>query len=175
MERLAHIEGEGQPSWRAALLAPLRRRLVRDERTAVNGAAVMAPDGADAISPPCSGPPERVAEIVSPTKERQRAVGTAAVGQVLANVYHDPIRHTVTLLLDERHASAVIYAVRVLAADHEAHAREVRAVAATLPPDSYGASNRQFIAIRHERIASRLRTVESNYRIEVSEGGRPAE
>jgi hypothetical protein len=49
--------------------------------------------------------------------------------QVLADVYHDPIRHTVTLLLDEQHASAVIYAVRALAADSEAHAREVRAAA----------------------------------------------
>jgi hypothetical protein len=32
------------------------------------------------------------------------------------------------------------------------------------PPDSYGATNRYFIAIRHERIAARLRAVESNYR-----------
>ena len=98
-----------------------------------------------------------------------------AIGQVLANVYHDPIRHTVTLLLDERHAIAVIYAVQALAADYEAHAREVRAVAATLAADSYGHTNRQFIAIRHERIASRLRLVESNYRAEVSGGGRPAD
>jgi hypothetical protein len=62
-----------------------------------------------------------------------------------------------------------------LAADYEAHAREVRAVGAALPTDSYGHANRQFIAIRHERIASRLRRVESNYRTEISEGGRPAE
>jgi len=106
---------------------------------------------------------------------RGRAVATAAIGQVLANVYHDPIRHTITLLLDEQHATAVIYAVRALAADYEAHAREVRSVGAILPPDSYGHANRQFIAIRHERIASRLRLVESNYRTEVSEGGRPAD
>ena len=94
---------------------------------------------------------------------------------MLANVYHDPIRHTVTLLLDEQHAIAVIYAVRAVAADYEAHAREVRAVAATLPLDSYGHAKRQFIAIRHERIASRLRRVESNYRMEVADGGGPAE
>jgi hypothetical protein len=56
----------------------------------------------------------------------------------------------------------MIYAARVLAADYEGHAREVRAVAATLPLDSYGATNRSFIAIRHERIAARLRAVESN-------------
>lgn len=175
MERLAHCEEGGQPSWWAALVAPLRREVARDERPAGNGAAVVAPDGVDVAGPPGGEPSERTAELAQPAKERKRAVGTTAVGQVLANVYHDPIRHTVTLLLDERHASAVIYAARALAADYEAHAREVRAVAATLPPDSYGASNRQFIAIRHERIASRLRLVESNYRTEVSEGGRPAE
>ena len=110
-----------------------------------------------------------------PARERKRAVARAAIGQVLANVYHDPIRHTVTLLLDERYAIAVIYAVRALAADYEAHAREVRAVAAKLPPDSCRHTNRQFIAIRRERIASRLRLVESNYRTEVTEGDRPAE
>ena len=168
MERLAHTEGEGQPSWWAALVAPLRRGVVRDERTTANGAAVVAPDGVDVASLPNGEPPERTAEVARPAKERKRAVGTAAVDRVLANVYHDPIRHTVTLLLDERHATAMIYAARVLAAEYEAHAREVRAVAATLPPDSYGASNRSFIAIRHERIATRLRTVESNYRAEVS-------
>jgi len=175
MERLAHTDGEGQPSWWAALVAPLRRGVVRDERPAGNGAAVVAPDGVDVAGTPDGEPPERTAEVARPAKERKRAVGTAAVDRVLANVYHDPIRHTVTLLLDEQHATAVIYAARVLAADYEAHAREVRAVAATLPPDSYGASNRSFIAIRDERIASRLRLVESNYRTEVSDGGRPAD
>jgi hypothetical protein len=61
----------------------------------------------------------------------------------------------------------VIYAVRVMAAEYEAHAREVRTVAATLPPDSYGALNRYGIALRQERVAQRLRLVEGNYRAEV--------
>lgn len=42
-----------------------------------------------------------------------------------------------------------------------------------MPTDSYSATDRQFIAIRNERIGSRLRLVEANYWIEVNEGGRP--
>ena len=85
-------------------------------------------------------------------------------GETLANVYTDPERHTVTLLLDDSTANIVMYAVQMLAADSEAHAREVRRVKATMPPDSYGAINRDAIASRHERIARRLRALESNYR-----------
>jgi hypothetical protein len=114
-------------------------------------------------------------DAADPKREPARADGVLLERDVLANVYHDPKRHTVTLLLDERHAAAVIYAVRVLAADYEAHAREVRAVAATLPVWSYGYENRVLIAIRHERIASRLRRVEANYRTEVVDGGLPAD
>ena len=61
-------------------------------------------------------------------------------------------------------ANSVIYAVRLMAADAEAHAREVRLVGADLPSDSYGASNRHAIALRHERIAGRLRLLDYNYR-----------
>ena len=68
-----------------------------------------------------------------------------------------------TLLLDDVTANIVLYAVRVLAADSEAHAREVRLVGAAMPPDSYGAANRHAIASRHERIAARLRVLEFNY------------
>jgi hypothetical protein len=82
----------------------------------------------------------------------------------VANVYTDPERHAVSLLLDDTTANLVVYAVRVLIADSEAHAREVRLFGATLPADSYGAANRQAIADRHERIASRLRVLERNYR-----------
>jgi len=119
------------------------------------------------VAPPkVSAAPAAGFRAVVPGGERRRAV----TGKVQANVYHDPKRETVTLLLDESHAEAVIYAVRSLAADYEAHAREVRAVAATLPSDSYGATNRLYVAIRHERIASRLRRVESTYRLEVDDG-----
>lgn len=88
--------------------------------------------------------------------------------QPLANVYADSKRHTVALLLDDVTANMVMYAVRVLAADSEAHAREVRLVGAAMPPDSYGAANRHAIASRHERIASRLRALENSYRDEIT-------
>lgn len=88
--------------------------------------------------------------------------------RLLANVYPDPQRHTVALLLDDVTANMVMYAVRVLAADSEAHAREVRLVGATLPPDSYGAANRHAIASRHERIALRLRALETSYHHEIT-------
>jgi hypothetical protein len=70
----------------------------------------------------------------------------------------------VTLRLDEATADTFIYTVRMLAADSEAHAREVRAVAATLLPESYGAANRHKIATQHERVAARLWVLEGNYR-----------
>lgn len=84
--------------------------------------------------------------------------------RLLANVYRDRKHHTVSLLLDESTANLVVYAVQALIADSEAHAREVRLVAATMPQDSYGASNRHAIASRHERISARLRLLERNYR-----------
>jgi hypothetical protein len=82
----------------------------------------------------------------------------------LANVYLDTDRHTVAFLLDEPTANAVVFAVRSLAAEYEAHGRELRAVAMALPMGSYGASNRHHVANRLERVAARLRAVEGNYR-----------
>lgn len=89
--------------------------------------------------------------------------------RTVANVYTDPRGHTVTLLLDEVTANTVIYAIRILAAESEAHAREVRLVGATMPPDSYGAANRHAIASRHEHLARRLRVLERSYRETVTE------
>lgn len=91
----------------------------------------------------------------------------------LANVYTDPRRHTVSLLLDDRTANAVIYAVRVFMADLEAHAREARLASTAFPEDSYGAVNRLAIAGRHERLAARLRKLEGNYLEEVGGGWAP--
>ena len=83
---------------------------------------------------------------------------------LLANVYHDPGRRTVTLLLDAETAEAVIFAVRILVANSEGRAREARLAGAALPLDSYGAANRHAIASRHERTAKRLRVLEEQYR-----------
>lgn len=174
MERRQPDEEQAEQPWRTAVLAPLRpAQSPEQQRVAAQVAEPI--EGEAAGDTPNGQLVKTTPEVVQPARERQPRADTFAAREVLANVYHDPIRHTVTLLLDERHAAAVIYAVQALAADYEAHAREVRAAAATLPPESYGHTNRQFIAIRHERIASRLRRVESNYRTEVNEGGRPAE
>jgi hypothetical protein len=96
-------------------------------------------------------------------------------GRILANVYTDPTRHTVSLLLDDRTANAVVYAARLLVADLEARAREARLASAMLPTESYGAVNRLAIAGRHERLAGRLRVLEGNYRAQVNGGWTPRE
>jgi hypothetical protein len=173
---------EGHPNqqqsdrWRAALLAPLGRQAAQAAETPGQDVTI-GPDNEYPADEQHDGSAVVNDQQVGfvPGREHTRVIARVGMNEALANVYHDPIRHTVTLLLDEQHATAVIYAVRALAADYEAHAREVRAVAATMPADTYGHANRQFIAIRHERIASRLRKVESNYRTEISEGGKPAE
>jgi hypothetical protein len=118
-------------------------------------AAALPPLPAVSASPPRAGDPA-VAERPGQRRDAEH--------DLLANVYRDPTRHTVSFLLDDLTANTVIYAVRLLAADAEAHAREVRLVAETMPPDSYGAANRQAVAWRQERIARRLRLLESNYR-----------
>ena len=141
-----------------------------EQRAALNGQV------ATHVESSATRTPDRNAEqdvFPVPGEERTRTVARADMKDSLANVYHDAERKTVTLLLDENHATAVIYAVRALAADYEAHAREVRLAAASLPSGSYGAENRAMIAIRHERIASRLRRVESRYRAELAEYGLP--
>lgn len=111
--------------------------------------------------------------ITDPTATERPGQRRDTDHRLLANVYCDPTRRTVTLLLDDVTANTVIYAVRVLAADAEAHAREVRNVGADMPPDSYGASNRHAIASRHERIARRLRLLEYNYRDITTTAGLP--
>lgn len=124
----------------------------------VQGCVAMDGDSTEA-PPPATGetcPPSPGDETTAEQSTRDKPP--------VANVYTDPERHTVSLLLDDTTANLVVYAVRMLIADSEAHAREVRLFGATLPADSYGAANRQAIADRHERIASRLRVLERNYR-----------
>jgi septal ring-binding cell division protein DamX len=113
----------------------------------------------DAAIPPVSRT-DSMADEEAVERGRQRGESER---KLLANVYADPKRHTVAFLLDDVTANMVMYAVRVLAADSEAHAREVRLIGATMPPESYGAANRHAIASRHERFAHRLRTLEGNY------------
>jgi hypothetical protein len=57
-------------------------------------------------------------------------------------------------------ANAAIFAIAAHAGEREAHSREVEQYGADLPEGSYGRRNRQAIAARETRVATRLRAVE---------------
>ena len=84
---------------------------------------------------------------------------------MIALAHRDPDSQTVCLILDAATASTAIYAIAAHADEREAHIREVERSGRNLPPDSYGQRNRQAIAARETRIATRLRAVEHAYRI----------
>jgi hypothetical protein len=80
--------------------------------------------------------------------------------RITALARHDPDTQTVTLVLDAITASAAIFAIAAHADEREAHIREVQQFSKSLPEDSYARRNRQAIAARETRIATRLRAVE---------------
>jgi len=57
-----------------------------------------------------------------------------------------------------------MFAIAVHADEREVHVREVERSGRSLPEGSYGRRNRQAIAVRETRIATRLRAVEQAYR-----------
>ena len=76
----------------------------------------------------------------------------------------NPESQTVTLVLDATTASIAMHAIAAHADEREAHTREVERFGQSLPEDSYGRRNRQAIAARETRVATRLRAVEQAYR-----------
>ena len=80
--------------------------------------------------------------------------------RITALARHDPETGTVTLVLDTTTASVAMFALAAHAGEREAHAREVDRKGADLPEGSYGRRNRQAIATRETRVATRLRAVE---------------
>ncbi len=58
-----------------------------------------------------------------------------------------------------------VYAIAAHAHEREAHLREVQLYGQDLPEGSYGRRNRQAIADRETRIATRLRAIERAYQI----------
>jgi hypothetical protein len=86
---------------------------------------------------------------------------------VLALARRDPETQTVSLVLDATTANIALFAIAAHADEREAHVREVERYGHTLPEDSYGRRNRQAIAARETRVATRLRAVEQAYRIAV--------
>ena len=83
--------------------------------------------------------------------------------RITALARHDPETGTVTLVLDTTTASIAMFAVAAHADEREAHAREVERSGADWPDGSYGRRNRQAIAARETRVATRLRAVQHAY------------
>jgi hypothetical protein len=83
--------------------------------------------------------------------------------RITALARHDPETGTVTLVLDTASASIAVFALAAYADEREAHIREVEQYGADLPEGSYGRRNRQAIAARETRVATRLRAVQHAY------------
>src|SRR5437588_11328124 len=83
--------------------------------------------------------------------------------RITALARHDPGTGTVTLVLDATTASVAMFAIAAHADEREAHVREVERSGRSLPDGSYGRANRQAIAARETRIATRLRAIEHAY------------
>ena len=83
--------------------------------------------------------------------------------RITALARHDPETGTVTLVLDTTTASIAMFALAAHADEREAHAREVERSGADWPEGSYGRRNRQAIAARETRVATRLRAVQHAY------------
>jgi hypothetical protein len=94
--------------------------------------------------------------------------------QILAVARRDPGNRTVVLILDEASAGIAVHAITAHAADREAHAREVAQFGQSLPEGSYGERNRQAIAARETRVATRLRAIERAYRTAIEPDAVPA-
>jgi hypothetical protein len=84
--------------------------------------------------------------------------------QIIALAHPDPETQTVTFIFDAATANAVMFAIAAHADEREAHIREVEQFGQTLPERSYGRRNREAIAARETRVATRLRAVERAYR-----------
>ena len=84
--------------------------------------------------------------------------------RILALARRDPETQTVSLVLDATTANIAMFAIAAHADEREAHIREVERSGQNLPEGSYGRRNRQAIAARETRVATRLRAVEQAYR-----------
>ena len=84
--------------------------------------------------------------------------------RILALARQDPDTQMVSLVLDATTANIAMFAIAAHADEREAHVREVERSGQNLPEGSYGRRNRQAIAARETRVATRLRAVEQAYR-----------
>jgi hypothetical protein len=93
----------------------------------------------------------------------QARPGTGSA-QILALARRDPDTQTVTLIMDAATANIAMFAIAADANEREAHVCEVELSGRSMPDGSYGRRNRQAIAARETRVATRLRAVEQAYR-----------
>jgi hypothetical protein len=99
---------------------------------------------------------------------------TATAPRVLALARRDPESQTVILVLDATTANSAMFAIATQADEREAHLCEVERSGEHLPEGSYGRRNRQAIAAREARVASRLRAVEHAYRVATERDAAPS-
>jgi hypothetical protein len=93
--------------------------------------------------------------------------------RLIAMARRDPGGRTVSLILDATTANIALHAITAHASDREAHIREVEQYGQQLPENSYGRRNRQAIATREARIATRLRAIEHAYRTAIDPDATP--
>jgi hypothetical protein len=93
--------------------------------------------------------------------------------RILALAHRDPQTQTVSLVLDATTANIAMFAIAAHAGEREAHVREVQQFGHSLPEGSYGRRNRQAIAAREARVATRLRAVEQAYRLAIDRDAAP--
>jgi hypothetical protein len=84
--------------------------------------------------------------------------------RIRALARQDPDTQMVSIVLDATTANIAMFAIAAHADEREAHVREVERSGQNLPEGSYGRRNRQAIAARETRVATRLRAVEQAYR-----------
>jgi hypothetical protein len=86
---------------------------------------------------------------------------------IIALAQRNPDSQTVTLILDATTANTALFAIAAHADEREAHVREVEQFGQSLPEGSYGRRNREAIAAREMRVATRLRAIERAHRIAI--------
>ena len=92
---------------------------------------------------------------------------------IIALAQRNPDSQTVTLILDETTANTALFAIAAHADEREAHVREVEQFGQSLPEGSYGRRNREAIAARETRVATRLRAIERAHRIATERDAAP--
>jgi hypothetical protein len=110
MEQLINMERDGPVGGRLAAAVMQRTVVLEDTAPEVDEPGRVATDGAADTIPSSDHAGLEADDDAAAAHPRPRR---EADRQLLANVYTDPKRHTVTLLMDDVTANTVMYAVRL--------------------------------------------------------------